>query len=307
MLATPTPTGCKRKATRLKVSEEPIGFLLIDKPEGPTSHDVIKQLRARLHTRKIGHAGTLDPAASGLLVCGVGRCTKALTYLVGADKHYLATITLGVGTTSDDAQGEVVCRQDASAITESAVDRQMTALSGEIMQVPTTVSAIKIDGKRAHARVRDGEEVSLAARPVVVHEFTRTSPLRHHPDGTATFQCHVHCSSGTYVRALARDLGAGLGIGAHLSALRRTQVGPLRIEQAGAVDSTALRAPIDILGAIFPTRALTEAQVRAISYGQFIDPNPSEGIWTGTHHGAAAALLENRGRKARPRWAVITK
>lgn len=289
------------------MSEEPTGFLLIDKPEGPTSHDVIQQLRRRLRTRKIGHAGTLDPAASGLLVCGVGRCTKALNYLVGAEKHYLATITLGLATTSDDAQGEVTGRADASALAEADIDREIAALCGDIMQVPTAVSAIKIAGKRAHQRMRDGEAVELSARPIRIHEFTRTSPLERHADGSVSFSCHVHCSSGTYVRALARDIGAALGVGGHLSALRRTQVGALHVEDSGPVDQAPLLAPIQVLAAFFPTRELTEAQVRAISYGQFIDPNPAGGIWTGTHHGAAAALLENRGSKARPRWAVITK
>src|SRR3954451_11032407 len=202
------------------------GLVVVAKPGGLTSHDVVARLRRILRTRKVGHAGTLDPMATGVLVCGVGRGTKLLGHLALDGKAYDATIRLGATTTTDDAEGEVVTSADPSGVTDAAVAAGIAALTGPILQVPSTVSAIKVDGRRAYARVRAGEQVVLPARPVTVSEFTVLARRG------ADLDVAVECSSGTYVRALARDLGAGLGVGGHLTALRRTRVGPFRLDHA---------------------------------------------------------------------------
>ncbi len=202
------------------------GLVVVDKPAGLTSHDVVARLRRILHTRKVGHAGTLDPMATGVLVCGVGRGTKLLGHLALDTKAYTATIRLGATTTTDDAEGETVTTTDPAAVTDEAIDAGIAALTGPILQVPSSVSAIKIDGRRAYARVRAGEQVVLPPRPVTVSTFTVLARRG------ADLDVAVECSSGTYVRALARDLGAALGVGGHLTALRRTRVGPFRLEHA---------------------------------------------------------------------------
>jgi tRNA pseudouridine55 synthase len=205
------------------------GLVVVDKPAGLTSHDVVARLRRILRTRKVGHAGTLDPMATGVLVCGVGRGTKLLGHLALDGKAYTATIRLGASTTTDDAEGEVVATADpgdVTGVTDAAVAAGIAALTGPILQVPSAVSAIKVDGQRAYARVRAGEQVVLPARPVTVSAFTVLARRG------ADLDVAVECSSGTYVRALARDLGAGLGVGGHLTALRRTRVGPFHLEHA---------------------------------------------------------------------------
>ena len=191
------------------------GLVIVDKGPGMTSHDVVARVRRLAGTRKVGHAGTLDPMATGVLVIGVERATRLLGHLMLTEKRYDATVRLGVATTTDDAEGEVVASVAVTA-TESEIRAAFAAQVGEILQVPTSVSAIKVDGKRAYQRVRDGEEVELKARPVTVHE------LRVHDIDGADVRISVHCSSGTYIRAIARDVGAALGVGGHLTALRRT-------------------------------------------------------------------------------------
>jgi tRNA pseudouridine55 synthase len=197
---------------------------VVDKPAGPTSHDVVARLRRIFGTRKVGHAGTLDPMATGVLVIGLERATKLLGHLALERKAYLATITLGRATTTDDAEGEILSEVDGSTADEAAVRAGIEQLTGAIEQVPSSVSAVKIAGKRAYQRVREGEAVSLPPRPVTVHRFDLLALRR--AERTTELDVLVDCSSGTYVRALARDLGAGLGVGGHLAALRRTQVGP---------------------------------------------------------------------------------
>lgn len=266
------------------------GLLLIDKPQGMTSHDVVALTRRMAATRKVGHAGTLDPMATGLLVVGVGKATRLLTYLVGADKTYRATIRLGVATTTDDAEGQVLRAHGAQMDTIlPTLDAAMARLRGDIMQVPCSVSAIKVDGVRSYTRARDGEQVDLDARPVRIDSFHLEAPPRAvTADGTSVVDCDVSvtCSSGTYVRALARDLGEDLGCGAHLTRLRRHVVGPFSVDQAYTLDSLAADIEADALtpeprGAstmslaevarrCFPTIALTEAEVRAVSYGQML-------------------------------------
>lgn len=216
------------------------GLLLVDKPGGMTSHDVVARARKALGTRKIGHAGTLDPMATGLLVLGVDAATRLLTFVVGADKTYLATILLGVATDSDDADGAVTARASASAlaaIDDEALSREIAALTGEIDQVPSRVSAIKVQGRRAYDLAREGVEVELAARRVTVARF-EVLRSRVEPDGLA-LDVVVDCSSGTYIRALARDLGAALGVGGHLTALRRTRIGPFEVAGAAGLDDLA--------------------------------------------------------------------
>lgn len=216
------------------------GILLVDKPQGPTSHDVVSRARRALGTRKVGHAGTLDPMATGLLTLGVESATRVLTYLVGLDKTYVATIRLGVSTATDDAEGDTTATADASAlaaIDDDAIDRGIAALTGEIAQVPSTFSAIKVAGRRAYDLARAGEDVALKARTVTISRFVRGEPRR--SDDAIDIDVEVDCSSGTYIRALARDLGAGLGVGGHLTALRRTRVGPLRVEDAVPLDGVA--------------------------------------------------------------------
>jgi tRNA pseudouridine55 synthase len=213
------------------------GLLVVDKPAGLTSHAVVSRVRKAMSTRKVGHAGTLDPMATGVLVLGVGRATRLLTMLTGADKSYEATIRLGWSTTTDDAEGDLLGHiRDARDITAASVADCLSAFTGTISQVPSTISAIKVDGKRAHARARAGEEVVLAARQVVVSRFDVTSEMRPNGDGSVDFDVAVDCSSGTYIRALARDLGDVLGVGGHLASLRRTRVGPFSLEDAVALE-----------------------------------------------------------------------
>ncbi|MHA6793327.1 tRNA pseudouridine(55) synthase TruB [Pseudonocardia bannensis] len=256
----------------------PPGLVIVDKPGGFTSHDVVARLRRILRTRKIGHAGTLDPMATGVLVCGVERGTKLLGHLALDTKAYTATIRLGVATTTDDAEGEIVTTASADGLAEEAVHAGMAALTGAIEQVPSSVSAIKIDGKRAYARVRAGEDVVLPARPVTVSAFDLLAVRR--GDGVVDLDVEVECSSGTYVRALARDLGAGLGVGGHLTALRRTRVGPFTLAHArtlsGLEAAPELSLPLDEAVAVaFPRRDVDQVLATDLSHGK---PLPAAGL-----------------------------
>ncbi len=241
------------------------GILLVDKSPGLTSHDVVSRLRRILSTRRVGHAGTLDPMATGLLVMGINGATRLLTFFVGLDKTYTATIRLGESTTTDDAEGETLGRapsEQLARVADTDIESAVTTLTGEIMQVPSSVSAIKVGGKRAYARVREGETVALEPRPVTVSRFDITGI--HRTDDGIDVDVVVDCSSGTYIRALARDLGFRLGVGGHLTALRRTRVGPFDIADALVLDDTLpsdeatsltsarLLEPADAAGRIFP-------------------------------------------------------
>ena len=282
---------------------DPSGLVVVDKPAGLTSHDVVARLRRILRTRKVGHAGTLDPMATGVLVCGVGRGTKLLGHLALDTKAYAATIRLGATTTTDDAEGEVVDTADASGIADAAVAAGIAALTGPILQVPSTVSAIKVDGRRAYARVRAGEEVVLPARPVTVSAFTLLA--RRGPD-LADLDVVVECSSGTYVRALARDLGAALGVGGHLTALRRTRVGPFRLEQARALPELEAAPGLslelaDAVAVAFARRDVDADAAAALAHGR---PLPVAGL-PGTYgvfapDGRVLALVAERDGAARP-------
>jgi tRNA pseudouridine55 synthase len=206
------------------------GLVIVDKPGGMTSHDVVARIRRLAHTRRVGHAGTLDPMATGVLVIGVEKATRLLGHLMLTEKTYEATIRLGQSTTTDDADGEPTGGNPASGVTRAALDTEVAKLTGEILQVPSSVSAIKVNGQRAYKLTRAGEAPELAARPVTVYEFTVTAV--HQAGDYLDLDATVRCSSGTYIRALARDLGAALGTGGHLTALRRTAVGPYDITRA---------------------------------------------------------------------------
>ncbi|MER6093985.1 tRNA pseudouridine(55) synthase TruB [Streptomyces bluensis] len=217
----------------------PDGLVIVDKPSGFTSHDVVAKMRGIAKTRRVGHAGTLDPMATGVLVLGVEKATKLLGHLALTEKEYLGTVRLGQNTVTDDAEGEITASTDASKITREAIDTGIAKLTGDIMQVPSKVSAIKIDGVRSYKRARDGEDFDIPARPVTVSSFTvydvREAVVE---DGTPVLDVIVSvvCSSGTYIRALARDLGADLGVGGHLTALRRTRVGPYKLDSARTLE-----------------------------------------------------------------------
>jgi len=247
-------------------------IVLIDKPGGMTSHDVVARGRKALGTRKIGHAGTLDPMATGLLVLGVEGATRLLTYLVGLDKTYEATIRLGVSTDSDDADGLETARADAAAIaavTPEGIAEGIAALTGPISQVPSTVSAIKVGGRRAYDLAREGVEVTLKARDVTVARFAvlRTTGA---PD-RIDLDVVIDCSSGTYIRALARDLGAALGVGGHLTALRRTRVGPFDVANAASIDHLAdgpFLSPAEVASAVLGRLDVTAAEAQDLRHGK---------------------------------------
>jgi tRNA pseudouridine55 synthase len=288
----------------------PDGLVIVDKPAGWTSHDVVARMRRLAGTRKVGHAGTLDPMATGVLVLGVGRATRLLTYVVGADKSYLATIRLGATTVTDDADGDVTARGPAdvlSALDDAAVSREVSALTGAIEQVPSSVSAVKVNGQRSYARVRSGEEVVLAARPVTVHRFQvlRRRDVRDDRHPAVDLDVEVEVSSGTYVRALARDLGERLGVGGHLTSLRRTRVGPYGLDVAHTLDDLAADLTVlplaDAAARVFPVRRLDSAEAATLRYGQRLGPS---GVGDGPvaalgPDGSLVALLEDRGDRAR--------
>jgi tRNA pseudouridine55 synthase len=262
----------------------PSGLVVVDKPAGMTSHDVVSRVRRAAGTRRVGHAGTLDPGATGVLLVGVERATRLLTHLVGAEKEYAATVRLGVATHTDDAEGEVLSRADASHLTRADVERAAADLTGALEQVPSTVSAKKVDGQRAHALVRAGQEVVLAARPVVVSAFdvldVRPARDERAPDVAALdVDVRVVVSSGTYVRALARDAGAALGVGGSLTALRRTRVGVFALEDAVALDRLVddgaaghLLGLSEVARRVFGVCEVDAALARRLAMGQRLAP-----------------------------------
>lgn len=277
------------------------GLLVVDKPGGITSHDVVSRTRKLCGTRKVGHAGTLDPMATGVLVLGVNSSTRLLTYVVGLEKEYEATIRLGEATTTDDAEGETSFRASSTAIhdlTDIDLHRVVAQFRGAIEQVPSSVSAIKVDGKRSYARVRAGEAVELAARPVtvtafdvldieVVSEVTAAGPADYWD-----VRVRVECSTGTYIRALARDIGAELGVGGHLTALRRTRIGPFRVADAARLETMtpgkSMIDPADAARMLFRTVDCDETQTTDLRHGKRIALAESD--CDGSGEGPVAAL-----------------
>ncbi len=286
------------------------GILVVDKPSGWTSHQVVGRCRRLLGTRKVGHAGTLDPMATGVLVVGVGRATRLLGHLALTSKSYSATIRLGQNTITDDAEGEITSAAGAGALTDAAIEAAIEPLRGAIVQVPSTVSAIKINGERSYARARRGEEVVLAGRPVTVSRFDVLHRRDAETDGTPVIDLDVvvDCSSGTYIRALARDLGAALGTGGHLTALRRTRVGSFGLDEALPPDELTADPPrrpeLISLDAVarqnFPYLELDADEARAVGYGRPL-PRSLPGDPTALLHGGdLLALYRPDGDRAVP-------
>jgi tRNA pseudouridine55 synthase len=280
------------------------GLVVVDKPGGMTSHDVVARVRRLAGTRKVGHAGTLDPMATGVLVLGVNRATRLLGHLTLTEKAYDATIRLGVATTTDDAEGETTATVSTDGVADATVRAALAALVGEIEQVPSAVSAIKVGGRRAYERVRAGEQVELAARRVTVHALEVTDLRR--DTGTLDVDVSVRCSSGTYVRAIARDTGAALGVGGHLTALRRTAVGPFTTEAARTLDALAdsfTMVPIaEAARACFPSYDLAEERAADVRVGRRLDLRVAEDgpVALFAPDGGFLALYERRGSEAVP-------
>ncbi len=286
------------------------GILVVDKPSGWTSHQVVGRCRRLLGTRKVGHAGTLDPLATGVLVIGVNRATRLLGHLALTTKTYLATIRLGQSTITDDAEGEITTAAGAGALTDAAIEAAIEPLRGAIVQVPSTVSAIKINGERSYARARRGEEVVLAGRPVTVSRFDILQRRDAEAGGVAVVDLDVvvDCSSGTYIRALARDLGSALGTGGHLTALRRTRVGSFSLDGALSPDELTADPPRrpELIGldAVarqnFPYLELDADEARAVGYGRPL-PRSLPGDPTALlHEGDLLALYRPDGDRAVP-------
>ncbi|MGP3971335.1 tRNA pseudouridine(55) synthase TruB [Streptomyces sp. 6N223] len=294
-----------RKANQ---EDRPDGLVVVDKPAGFTSHDVVAVVRGIARTRRVGHAGTLDPMATGVLVLGLGRATRLLGHLALTEKEYAATVRLGQATLTDDSEGEVTANAGAAGLARDALDAAVAGLTGAIMQVPSSVSAVKIDGRRAYKRVRQGEDVELPARPVTVSAFTvHEVTERAAADGTPVTDvaATVTCSSGTYVRALARDLGAALGTGGHLTALRRTRVGPYGLDAARTLDELrrelAVRPLAQAAAAAFPRWDVDERQAELLGNGARIatPPLPEGPIAVFGPRGRFIALIESRDDRAR--------
>ena len=267
----------------------------MDKPAGMTSHDVVSRVRREFGTRKVGHAGTLDPMATGVLILGIERGTKFLAHMVTATKAYNATISLGASTTTDDFEGEIISQTSAAHITDAEILSAIANLTGDIMQKPAKVSAIKIDGKRAYQRVRDGEDVDIPARPVTVNRFevleSRQSPRE--------VDVVVECSSGTYIRSLARDLGEALGVGGHLTALRRTEVGPFSLDDASPLDSMELSLNLDeALVRCYPRLDVTAEESHKLAMGQWLEPRGVKGTYAAVGpDGRSIALVKEKGTR----------
>lgn len=291
----------------------PDGLLVVDKPSGWTSHDVVGRARRLCATRKVGHAGTLDPMATGVLVLGIGRATRLLTFLVGCDKDYTATIRLGQTTITDDAEGEVTATVPAGGVTAEGLRAAVRELTGDIQQVPSSVSAIKVKGERSYHRVRAGEDVELPARPVTVSRFEVLATREGEVDGIPVLDVDVEVtvSSGTYVRALARDLGSALGVGGHLTALRRTRVGAFTLDRAHGLEALGEvgdpeQIPVtplaDAARAQFTVRVLTAEETTAVGYGQRVESaheGRTEPVAAFAPDGRLVAMLDESGPKAR--------
>ena len=280
------------------------GFLVVDKEPGMTSHDVVAIARRALGTRKVGHAGTLDPMATGVLVLGFNNGTRLLQYITDGDKSYQATVVLGAATVTDDFEGEVISTADASSITDEQINAVLDTMRGTFMQRPSSVSAVKVDGERAYDRVRAGETVVLASREVTISQLD-VLEIRH-LDQRIEIDIEVTCSAGTYIRSIARDCGEELKVGGHLSALRRTRVAGFTT--AGAASITGLKNGefttldlADVARVTFPVREIALDEKLELSFGRTLAQNPTEGIYAGiSSSNELIALLSNVEGKAKP-------
>jgi tRNA pseudouridine55 synthase len=283
------------------------GFVVVDKAGAMTSHDVVAVGRRVLGTRKVGHAGTLDPMATGILILGFGHGTRLLQYITDGDKSYRATIALGTATITDDAEGEVLSRaskSDLDAITDADIQRDLSSMRGVISQRPSSVSAVKVDGKRAHERVRAGEVFELASREVTISQLDVLEIRR--TDDAIQIDIEVTCSAGTFIRAIARDLGSTLNVGGHLTFLRRTRVASFGEDvansfekfKAGEFKTLGL---VDVARSIFHVRDLDTEEAKELSFGRKISASPEAGIYAGiSSSNELIALLENRDDGAKP-------
>jgi tRNA pseudouridine55 synthase len=270
------------------------GFLVLDKPSGITSHDLVGRVRRIFNTKKVGHAGTLDPMATGVMVIGLGDATRLLPYITEGRKEYEATIRLGFTTVTDDHEGEILAHADErklSEISDQEISERLTMMQGKILQRPSAVSAIKIGGRRAHERVRSGEKVEIPPREVEIESITINSMT------TGEFRdisITVICSAGTYIRAIARDLGEVLGVGGHLISLRRTRVEPFSIGEASALEDKRVIPIADALSRVMPIRKVSDDEAREISFGRPLSLNSTQGVCAAVNsHGEFLALLEN--------------
>jgi tRNA pseudouridine55 synthase len=280
------------------------GLVVVDKPGGVTSHDVVGRCRRIFGTRKVGHAGTLDPMATGVLVVGIERATKILGLLTATDKSYAATFRLGETTSTEDAEGEVLQSVSADRVTEAQIGEAVAGLRGEIAQVPSTVSAIKVGGKRSYQLAREGQAVELAPRNVRIDRFDVLA-IQHH-EGLVDVDVQVDCSSGTYIRALARDVGAAVGVGGHLTALRRTRVGRFGLDQARTPDDLADRPLLsytldEACLQSFPRRDLSVSEAEDTRHGRPLKPAGIEGVYAATApDGRVIALLRDEAERTKP-------
>ena len=272
------------------------GFLLVDKAGGMTSHDVVAMARKKLDTKKVGHAGTLDPMATGVLVLGVGIATRLLTYITDGKKSYQGKISLGSATHTDDKEGDVIFtapENKLQLITDSQIKEQLAGFVGNIKQRPSSVSAIKIDGKSAHARVRAGENVEIPERDITIDEIEVKQIS--HLASSIEIDLSVTCSAGTYIRAIARDLGEKLEVGGHLTQLRRTLVSPFTLEQCQDIADAQLISIAEVIEKLFPIRRLDFSESREILFGRTIDQNQQTGVVAALDaQGEFLALLENK-------------
>ena len=280
------------------------GFLVVDKQPGMTSHDVVSVARRSLETRKVGHAGTLDPMATGILVLGFNNGTRLLQYITDGDKDYLATIVLGSATVTDDSQGEVVTSTDASHISDEQIKDEIAKMRGTILQRPSSVSAIKIDGERAYNRVRSGEDVVLPAREVTISSLEILQIRR--MGSAIEVDIHVTCSAGTFIRAIARDCGAALGVGGHLNSLRRTRIAGFGLERAITLDQLKSKDfetldIADVARSTFAVREIALDEKIELSFGRALAANPDNSIYAGIDSSnQLIALLQNVDGKAKP-------
>ena len=272
------------------------GFLLVDKAGGMTSHDVVAMARKKLDTKKVGHAGTLDPMATGVLVLGVGIATRLLTYITDGKKAYQGKISLGRATHTDDKEGDVIFtapEDKLQSITDSQIKEQLASFVGNIKQRPSSVSAIKIEGKSAHARVRAGEDVDIPERDITIDEIEVKQIT--HLASSIEIDISVTCSAGTYIRAIARDLGEKLEVGGHLTQLRRTLVSPFTLEQCKDIAGAQLISIAEVIEKLFPIRKLDFSESREILFGRTIDQNQQTGVVAALDaQGEFLALLENK-------------
>ena len=273
------------------------GFVIIDKPAGITSHDVVAKLRKVIGTRQIGHAGTLDPMATGVLVLGINNGTKFLQYIVSGKKRYQATIRLGESRTTDDKYGEIIETKSVENLNIESLKKELNSFLGEIDQVPSSVSAIKVDGKRAYQRVREGEEVKLEARKVNIFNI---EILDIRVGEFVDLDIDVQCSSGTYIRAIARDLGAKLGVGGHLTSLRRSEVEPFTLNDVTELEKPTIKPLAHSLSGLMPIRNVSTEERREISFGRKISFSDFSGVGIAQFDGEVIAIIENKDGGAQP-------